>query len=308
MLSRFAENLYWLGRYLERSENTARLLDVNYYAVAEAPHQESAASDWWLRILKAHECEGRVEPSEGPAVNWLAFDLNNPSSIRSCLFRVRENARATRYYLNLEVWEEINQVFNRCYYNTEQVMEQEGLHDYCVTVRQASHQINGIGELTMSRDMAFYFVRLGRYLERADNMLRLLQAQIEPGNYKGEAEVQNHFNRSLLRSVGALEAFRKIHQTALDPARIGEFLLLDQNFPRSVRFCMDGLNRALEATRRLNPGTSREPSRRAGKLASTLEYLENAQQVFKRKDPSLEGLLRELGHLHTGVGAVYFGH
>ncbi|MCS7067213.1 MAG: alpha-E domain-containing protein [Meiothermus sp.] len=306
MLSRIAENLYWLGRYVERAENTARWLDVNYYAVAEAP-VEGIAPGWWGRILRALEVEN-LEPSEETVVQWLAFDLQNPSSIRNCIWRVRENARTTRFHLNLEIWEEVNRLYNQCYHNTEQVMAQESLHEYCVTVREASHQMMGIAETTLPRDLGFYFMRLGRYLERADNMLRVLQAYIGGGELSREIEVQNHFNRSLLRSVGALEAYRKVYHTTLELPRIGEFLLLNSDFPRSVRFCVDGLKRAAEAVRRHSDGVGGEAVRKVGKLAATLEYLENANQVFKKRDPDLEELLEELADIHAELSRVYFGY
>ena len=306
MLSRIAENLYWLGRYIERAENTARLLDVNYYAVAEAP-VEGIATGWWGRILQALEVDD-LEPTEETVVQWLAFDLHNASSIRSCIWRVRENARTTRFYLNLEIWEEINQLYNQCYHNTEQVMVQESLHEYCVAVRKASHQIMGIAEATLPRDLGFYFMRLGRYLERADNMLRVLQAYIGGGEMSRETEIQNHFNRSLLRSVGALESYRKIHHTTLDLPRIGEFLLLNSDFPRSVRFSVDGLKRAAEAVYQHSDGVGKEAVRRVGKLSSTLEYLENANQVFRKRDPDLEELLEALANIHVELSLVYFGY
>ncbi|MCX7783975.1 MAG: alpha-E domain-containing protein [Meiothermus sp.] len=306
MLSRIAENLYWLGRYVERAENTARLLDVNYYAVAEAP-VEGIAPGWWGRILRALEVEN-IEPTEETVVQWLAFDLHNASSIRSCVWRVRENARTTRFHLNLEIWEEVNRLYNQCYHNTEQVMAQESLHEYCVTVREASHQMMGIAEVTLPRDLGFYFMRLGRYLERSDNMLRVLQAYIGGGELSREAEVQNHFNRSLLRSVGALEAYRKVHHNTLELPRIGEFLLLNSDFPRSVHFSVDGLKRAAEAVRRHSDGVGREAVRKVGKLSATLEYLENANQVFKKRDPDLEELLEELADIHAELSQVYFGY
>ncbi|MBF6593492.1 MAG: alpha-E domain-containing protein [Thermaceae bacterium] len=304
MLSRIAENLYWLGRYLERAENTARLLDVNYYAVAEAP-VEGIAGDWWGRILQALECEG-IEPAEGPVVNWLAFDLDNPSSIRNCLWRVRENARTTRFYLSLEIWEEINAIYNACYFDTQSVMEQGTLHEYCTSVRKASHQVMGISEVTLPRDLGFYFMRLGRYLERSDNMLRILQAYMV-GELVREPEMQNHFNRSLLRSVGALEAYRKIHHTTLERPRIADFLLLGNDFPRSVRFSVDGLKRAAEAVRRHSEGVGKEAIRKVGRLSATLEYLENANQVFKKRNPDLEELLEELASIHSELSRAYFG-
>lgn len=305
MLSRIAENLYWLGRYLERAENTARLLDVNYYAVAEAP-VEGIAPPWWGRILRALECED-IEPAEGPVVGWLAFDPANPSSIRNCLWRVRENARTTRFYLSLEIWEEINAVYNACYFGTETVMAQGTLHEYCAEVRKASHQVMGIAEVTLPRDLGFYFMRLGRYLERSDNMLRILQAYMEGGELAKEPEMQNHLGRSLLRSVGALEAYRKVHHTTLDFPRIGDFLLLEPDFPRSVRFSVDGFKRAAEAVRRHSEGVGKEAIRKAGHLSSTLEYLENASQVFKKRDPDLEELLEELAGIHSELSRAYFG-
>ncbi len=305
MLSRIAENLYWMGRYLERAENTARMIDVNYYAVAQAP-VEGLAEEWWARLLEANEVFG-IDTSENSVVNWMAFDLENPSSVRSCVSLTRENARTTQLHLNGEIWEEVNNLYNACYFDTHLVVAQDKLHEYFVQIRQSSHLIAGIAELTLSRDLGFYFLRLGRYLERTDNMLRILKAFVDRGDISDDSVVQNHFNRSLLRSVGAFEAYRKIHSTNLESHQIAQFLLTNIGFPRSVRFGLEGLKRACEAVRRMSDGIGSDVVRRSGKLASILEYSENANQILIKKNPGLEHILTDLSEIHNDLNRLFFG-
>ena len=232
-------------------------------------------------------------------VSWLAEQGENPNGLRSCLYRVHENARLTRFYLNLEIWEAVNRL--RRLTGIPLLDEPVALHQFCTQICQASHLVMGITEVTLPRDQAFYLVRCGRYLERADTMLRTLGllAAVSP-----EPALRDHQFRSLLRSVSALEAYRKRFRK-LEAIGIGQFLLLDSDFPRSVRFSLSGLHRSLEALRRL-VGGSDAALRDAGRLAATLEYCDSASEVLEREQPGLEELLARIAAVHVRLSQQSF--
>jgi uncharacterized alpha-E superfamily protein len=323
MLSRIAENLYWIGRYVERAENTARLLDVNYYAIVEAavvPRARGAATksivtEQWAPLLtmtgdeqafRAHfeRADGRTVPE------WLAFHARNSSSIRSSLARARENARTLRDRISLEMWEALNRAYLQLCFDTEQVLEQDRLHEYCVAAREMSHLFFGIAQATLPRDLGWYFLAAGQHLERADNLLRLLQVRYRHAGVREAVArgLENHRGMALLKSVSAYEAFRKRYRTTLEPRLIAEFLLLDPSFPRSVRYNCAALSEVLQAIARLNPGTSDEPTRQAGWLAARIEYMPGVGQIVDTGRPSLEDLLRALADISDAASAAYFAY
>lgn len=318
MLSRIAESLYWMGRYVERAENTARLLDVNYHAIIATPLVLGAKgifSERWAPLLAITGDEGRFrthfERADSKTVpEWLAFHSDNPGSIRSSLARARENARTLRDRISLEMWEAMNTSYLQLCFDTEGILDQDGLHSYCMAAREASHLFFGIAHATLPRDLGWYFLKAGQNLERADNVLRLLQVRYRP--YQGVEPVarglENHRGMALLKSVSAYEAYRKRYHAALEPGRIAEFLLLDATFPRSLRFSAGALHKDLETIAGLNPGTSLEILRKSGWLAARLEYMPDAQRIVSAGDPSLGELLAELAELSGMVSRIYFTH
>lgn len=293
MLSRFADNLYWLGRYIERAENTARLLDVNYYAIAE----NLLPGDWTQLLNMSGNPEEFAQffpqVDEQSVTEWLAFTTLNPGSIRNSLGLARENARSVRYYLNLEMFEALNQAYNTLYFGTENVLMQEGLHDYCVKVREVSHQFLGIGEATLPRDEAHLFLRAGRYLERLDNVLRILQA------YLREGDPQEPLSRAFLRSASALEAFRKTGKQ-FDPDHIVLFLLRESHFPRSALYCARLLHETLERLHELNQADA-TPTELAGWLWARLRYGPIDLDRF-----DAEAWLSEVTELSNTIHRIYF--
>jgi uncharacterized alpha-E superfamily protein len=316
MLSRVAENLFWLARYLERAENTARLLAANYYAAAAAPFGRDTPDqmrEHWLRLVSATGDPDRFrdawgEPDEQNVARWMAFDLDNPTSVRNSLQSARENARrGVRYHLNLEMWEALNGAYLRLFGEGEQVLEEERLFEYCRTVRDTSHLFFGIGGATLPRDIGWHFLEAGRHLERADNMLRALQLHYA-GAADGDPVVGQFQSWGFLKSVGAYEAYRKRFRNVVDAARIGEFLLADEAFPRSVRASCAHLHEHLEKLVGLNPGTFRDAARQAGLLSARLEYLRGADQVLVDGDPSCDELLAELSGISNQVADIYFIH
>jgi uncharacterized alpha-E superfamily protein len=316
VLSRIAENMYWIGRYIERAENTARLLDVNYLALIEAPlvpGTRGIVTEQWAPLLSITGNEAgfreHFERADAASVPlWLALSYHNPGSIRSSLGFARENARALRERISTEMWEAINLAYHRLCLEAPQLLEEDTLHDYCVCAREASHLFFGIADATLPRDLGWYFVRAGQYLERADNTLRTLMVRYR--QYRGQSPVaegiEAHRSMALLKSLSAFEAFRKRHYVVQDPQLIADFLLLDPCFPRSVRFCVRVLYEILCEIAQQNPGTSLEPRRQAGYLSAQLEYLKDVTQITEDDNPSLDALLASLADISSALTATYF--
>jgi len=317
MLSRIAENLYWIGRYIERVENTARLLDVNYHAIVEAPVVAGArgiVTELWAPLLALTGDEAafreQFDRADGQTVpEWLAFHPQNGSSIRASLARAREDARGLRDRISLEMWETLNRAYLQLCFSTERVLAEDGLHEYCAAAREASQLFFGIAHATLPRDLGWHFLLAGQHLERADNVLRLLQVRQRQaaGQEPVARGLENHRGMALLKSVSAYEAFRKRYHTALEARRIAAFLLLDPDFPRSVRHNLTALQRTLVDIERLNPGASDAATRHVGWLAARLEYLPGVERILDDKDPSVEVLLEEVAEVSDAISSTYFG-
>lgn len=308
MLSRVAENLFWIGRYIERAENTARMLDVNYYATLET---DGLVTEQWAPLLVITGSEDdfrkRRERADGRTVpSWLAFAPDNPSSIRACIGQARENARALRDRISSEMWECINRAYHKLCFGTEFVLPNDGLHDYCVEAREASHLFYGIAQATLPREMGWEFLRAGQKLERGDNILRLLQVRYRRSGGEAVAEaIENHRWMAVLKTASAYEAFRKHYQTRLEARRIAEFLLLDEEFPRSVRYCADALRGCLEAIAEANPSSRRDALREVGWLSARLQYA-TIDTILDAENPSLEMLLSDFNAVGQAIFEAYF--
>ncbi len=318
MLSRIAESLYWMGRYVERAENTARLLQVNYFAVMEAPLVSGApglVTEQWAPLLAAtgasetfHLHHERADAQSVPY--WLALDRRNPGSIRSSLAAARSNARAVRDRISSEMWQTLNTAYLRLVVDGTVDVQNEELHDYCADVRDSSQLFFGISDATMPRDLGWTFMRAGQYLERADSTVRTLMVRYRQA--QGAANVAEgvatHRAAALLRSLSAYEAFLKSHHGGFDAREIAAFLLCDPGFPRSVLFCAQALDHTICELARHHAEVGPETCRQAGWLAARLRYMPDASPVLDDEDPSLEDLLSELSQLSDYVGATYFGH
>jgi uncharacterized alpha-E superfamily protein len=305
MLSRVAESLYWIGRYLERAESTSRLLDVNYYAILEGA---GLVTEQWGPLLSItgsdntfREHHARADAKSVPF--WLAFDLYNPSSIRSCVTQARENARSLRDRISSEMWECVNKAYLELCFNTDAVLREDALHDYCSRVRESSQLFHGIALATLLRDQGWQFLRIGQMIERADNLLRLLQVRYRKSKAEGAVfaeALENHRWMAVLKSASAYEAYRKRYHTRLEPRTIAEFLLLENTFPRSVRYSVEGMRDALKKL----PGSS-QLVREANWLAARLEYAK-IEDILDDERPSLEKLLDAINLAGRMVHQTYF--
>ncbi|MVN87871.1 hypothetical protein GO986_14005 [Deinococcus sp. HMF7620] len=319
LLSRLAENLYWTGRYMERAENTARLLSVNYYATLESA---TRARDHWRPLLDLtggetalRERYGRIDARSVSA--WLAFDRDNPASIASSLARARENARGLRDRIPSEMWEAVNRAYLNLCFETGAVLDRDGLFEYCVAARDASQFFFGIAFATLPRDEGWAFMRSGQMLERADNVLRVLQARLEQsgevqgvpaapaGNDPAARMVVEQRWVNVLKGASAFEAYRKCEHAGLEPRRIAAFLLLDDAFPRSVRYSAENLHDALGQIERRHPGAHPELLRLSRWLVARLQYAA-IDDILEGGSPSLDELLTEVNRVGAAINAAYF--
>jgi uncharacterized alpha-E superfamily protein len=281
MLSRTADHLFWMARYMERAENTARLLDVNYQTSLLPQSSESATSGWkgMLGISElTHEYFKKYpEINARDVMAFMVTDAGNPSSILNCLRAARENARAVRVSLTTEVWETMNQTwleFNRLVKSGALAKDPAELFEW---VKFRSHLSRGVTLGTMLQDESFHFQRIGTFLERADNTARLLDVKFHARNteFFGPAvgneskEVDFYHWSSLLRSVSAFEVYRKVYRNVIRPEKVAELLILRAEMPRSLLYCMNEVENNLVAVANDH---SQETLRRAGRLRADLQF------------------------------------
>jgi uncharacterized alpha-E superfamily protein len=319
LLSRIAENLYWTGRYIERAENTARLLNVNYLALMEAPLVPGAKGivvEQWAPLLSFSDNTEEFKkhfdkPDAANVATWLALSYDNPGSIRSSLAHARENARTLRDRISGEMWESINATYLQLCVAAPQSLDEDNLYDYCTQAKDFSHLFFGMAESTLTHDLGWYFIKAGRHLERADNTLRALRIRYK--NYRGQKQpvaegLEAHRGMALLRSLSAYGAFRRYYHTTLEPKLIAEFLLLHGQFPRSVRY---NVRRLFEATNDLvkyNPDVEGDAKRLAGWLSSRLEYMPTVEQIIDKEKPSIDDLINALADISTAITKTYFNY
>lgn len=281
MLSRTADHLFWMARYMERAENTARLLDVNYQT-SLLPQSSEATLQGWKGLLSISELMpdylGRFETVNARDVMaFMVSDANNPSSILNCLRAARENARAVRGALTTEVWETMNQTwleYNRLVKEGALEKDPGELFEW---VKFRSHLSRGVTLGTMLQDESFHFQRIGTFLERADNTARLLDVKFHARNteFFGSGvgnegkEVDFYHWSAVLRSVSAFEVYRKVYRNVIRPEKVAELLILRAEMPRSLVYCMDEVVSNLRAVAN---DQSHETIRRAGRLRADLQF------------------------------------
>src|SRR3954467_1293820 len=245
MLSRTADHLFWMARYMERAENTARMLDVNYQT-ALLPQSADDAEKGWKGLLSISELTGDFAKRYGEVtarnvMDFMVSDANNGSSIRSCLMAARENARAVRGTLTTEVWETQNQTwleFQRMVRNKEVEGDPGQFFEWC---KFRSHLSRGVTVGTMLMDEALHFMRQGTFLSRADNTARLVDVKFHAvqSDFFGAATEQDqeydfyHWS-AILRSVSGFEIYRKVYRDVIKPERVADLLILRADMPRSL--------------------------------------------------------------------------
>jgi uncharacterized alpha-E superfamily protein len=265
MLSRTADHLYWMSRYTERAENTARMLDVNYQ-MSLMPQSQQASTRTWHAMLEISElttayAASHTQVSADEVIQFMVSDLNNPSSIMRCLQAARENARAVRGSITTELWETINTTWLDA-----QQMIQTGLltlspSDFFEWIKFRSHLMRGVQLGTMMRGETDDFIRLGTFLERADNTARLLDVKFLSANETLETTTNPvddfYYWTAILKSVSAFENYRKVYRDMISPEKVAELLILNMNMPRSLSACLQEIVEILSRVRNKQSGPTR---------------------------------------------------
>lgn len=302
MLSRTADHLYWMSRYNERAENLARMLDA-HFRLSLLPRTPEAVRQGWAATLtslgmidafRARHCEASPEA----AVRFLAFERDHPGSILSCLRTARENARAVRGTVPSEVWETLNSTW----------LEARGfgrggteppLGDFLEWVKYRAHLTRGVIVGTMLRDEAYYFSRIGTFLERADATTRLLEARWRDPGEGGERPA---FEASewavLLRALSAFEVYRKVYRDSVTPMQVTELLLLNDSMPGSVHRCLSDL---YDNLREVRNAQSRDTERLAGEMHAQLRFGRLEQLCSDGVPVFLDRCQKRLNELAAGI-------
>jgi uncharacterized alpha-E superfamily protein len=299
MLSRTADHLFWMARYTERAENAARMLDVTW-SMALLPQSADAVERAWRAVLGISELQVSYDArydrvTQDRVLDFLVRDPGNPSSIFCCLQAARENARAVRGSLTTEVWETQNDTWLELQAHLKSRLLERDPQKFFEWVKFRSHLSRGVTIGTMLKDEAFFFIRIGTFLERADNTARLmdvkfqgdelslwprqrpmpsaLQSQLQSQAQAQAAPIDHHYDfyywAAILRSVSAFEVYRKVYRDVITPARVAQLLILRDDMPRSLIHCMNEVCSNLENVRNAR---SAETERRAGLLRAELKY------------------------------------
>jgi uncharacterized alpha-E superfamily protein len=305
VLSRVADSLYWIARYMERAEDTSGLLHVNFHALLDtnvADHPEA-----WRQLIRITGQEAlfakHADVASARTVSeFLLWHPKNPDSVVANITRARENARGVREQVTTDMWQHLN----RLYFSVRDVNKEAVLrapHGFFARIRQSSHAFQGITKATMPHGEAYEFIELGTHLERAVQTARIVNikhgviAKSPPG---GPAEAA--LLVALLKSCGAFEAIRKRESSQLQPQRVAEYLLLDRDFPRAVLFCLDTCLRAVT----LISGDTGDPQRALGRLCAQLAFFDHRELHARPIHELLNPLIYNIEAAGEEITRTYF--
>ncbi|MBX3425552.1 MAG: alpha-E domain-containing protein [Pirellulales bacterium] len=311
MLSRVADSLYWMNRYVERAENVARFLDVNYNLTLG---EGGGLGHQWSPLVNTtgdHErfIELYGESNRANVVQFLAFDDRNPNSIISCITSARENARSVRETITTDMWEQVNKFYLLVRAAARAHKSGDNANAFCLAVKLASHTLVGITYTTMSHGEAWHFLRMGRLIERADKTSRIVDVQyylLLPtlDDVGGSLDVVRW--SALLRSTSALTMYRRVHGQ-IRPERVAEFLILDRDFPRAMRFCVLGAQNSLQHITGTAAGTFRRRSEQLlGRFRAVLDYTSIADVIQRGMHEYIDDFQTKLNEIDDAIQTDFF--
>jgi uncharacterized alpha-E superfamily protein len=313
MLSRTADSLFWLARYMERAENVARILSAGH-RMASLSAQTAGVSNEWQSTLVAAGCEEGYRAAYGEiaaesAIDFLVRDARNPSSILACLEIARRNARQVRTALTADMWETMNETWLELGRFELEKLSSDGLMRFLEWVKHRSLLFNGAYTNTMLRNDAFWFVQVGTYLERADNSARILDVKYHVMLPQGEGvggAVDHCQWESILRAFSALRAYHWVYHDRIAPWNIAELLILRPEMPRSLMHCMGELTRALDELAVLY-GERAECHRLAGELNARLRFGRIESIFALGLHEFLTGFIEDSALLGRAITECYLG-
>jgi uncharacterized alpha-E superfamily protein len=312
MLSRIADAMFWLARYIERAEDTARILDVNYYTLIEQSGQQERLRWDPLVAMAGEENLFRScyrEATANTVFEFLAFRPDNPSSIVQCIAKARENARTIRDRISREMWEDINGLYHAISRFDPVEEAAVGPHRFCDAVKFGSHRFHGVTDATLPHDEGWQFLRIGWSLERAEMTARLVDEQYQ-NLHEGQGATGARDHRgwmAVLKSVGAYEAYRRRYHSSIEPEQVAEMLILHAQHPRSIRFSTAEVQAALRAISGSGHGSyANEAERLAGKALESLLY-DTIGEIFRAGlHPYLTSLSRIFRAIGEDIARTYF--
>lgn len=279
MLSRVAESLYWMSRYIERAEDMTRILAVNFLAQLDAPQADTALAWHPIVAITGDEelfNEHFFESNAKHVTEFFLWHPSNPNAVMSCIARARENARAVREQITVEMWEHLN----RLYFYVRDVERADVLASPDALfreIRNGSQAFQGITHATLTHGEAFEFIELGKYHERAAQTIRILDVKFAAARAMTDGSPEATLQLiAMLKSCSAFEPFRRAHASQIQAYRVADFLLLNREFPRAVAYCLQSSLRALQNLSSDAPrlATPTGALRVIGRMASDLDYVD----------------------------------
>jgi uncharacterized alpha-E superfamily protein len=290
MLSRVANSLYWMSRYLERSENIARIVDVNLQLLLDYQTlDDTTLAGHWVPILQSTGDEkmffGLHRKATGPTVTeFLVFQPENPNSIVSSVAQGRENARMVRDQITMELWEELNRLYLFLKSKAARDMWKVSPSEFLQEVKACSLHLQGLTDATIVHNEGWQFMQVGKYLERGDKTTRMLDVRHESAQRGSDtvvSQVEALEWSAVLRSCSAWDAYKAVHGAEVSPKLAAEFLIFSEDFPRSVEFCTRALDVALRAISGVAPGRfSNQAEKLCGRLLAELQF-STIDEVFE---------------------------
>ena len=319
MLSRVANSLYWFSRYIERADNVARILDVNLQLLLDFRClDDQYLARHWTPIVQSTGDEDTFFESYSEAnghtvTEFLVFDRKNPNSIVSSISQARENARMVRDQITIEMWEEINRIHLLLRSDRAHRIWETSPTDFFHEIRSTSCHLQGLINSTVTHNEGWYFMQVGKYIERADKTTRILDLRHETLPARGVPVLVNQTDAlewsAVLRSCSAWDAYRHVHGVDVGPRRVSQLLLLSPDFPRSLRFSVAQLDSSLRAISGVATNRfSNEAEKLSGRLLSELLF-SDIDDIFKRGlHEYLDDIQLKLNEIGEKVLDLYIYH
>lgn len=311
MLSRVADSLYWMSRYLERAEHTARLIEVDLQLRLDQSPETSAGR--WLRLLDALQTPAPQDTAidAGSITNLLTLGRSNPSSILSCVSAARENLRQVREQCSSEMWEQLNRLYLQVNNTSKSESWLLNSHIFFRAVQEGAHLFQGVTDSTISHGEGWQYIQLGRYVERIDTLARLIGTHFVSLTHPPDQPIETEEYLEwvgLLKSCAAFEAYCKTYTAELRPLRVAEFLLLNPEFPHSVRFSVDMVQAALARIGEMTERKAEQPVRLAGRLQATLSFSQIDEILAAGASAYVDSVRWQCAQAHSAIHQVYFDY
>ena len=309
MLSRVADSLYWMSRYLERAEHTARLIDVDVQLRLD---QSGDSSEHWLRIFDALQVPVPKGKLDSAAVSQaLAFSRTNPSSIVSCIAAARENLRQVREQSSSGMWEQLNRLYLLMIGSAPESAWIRQSHLFFRSAQEGAYLFQGITDSTISHGEGWHYIQLGRFVERADTLASLVGAHFSRLEHSPDQPVEGAEYLEwvgLLKSCAAFEAYCNLYTAELRPRRVAEFLLLNPEFPHSLRFSVEMVHSALRQIAELSKRSADVAVRLTGRLLATFNFTPIEEIMQKGAHYYLADVRHQCAEAHAAIHQVYFDY